>query len=103
MAIVVPAAVGVIVAKLVGRRGDTTMANVLGSGVILLVMILFFAAEYIEVTRFQIAWIGVPYKVRFGYFNRYAIYGFVAFADIALLYVLGLRAEERWRRRNPVR
>lgn len=96
---VIPTLIGLVVARLLWRREDTMMGNVVGAGVSLLVLLLFFAGEYVEITRFQIAWTGVPYKVRLGYFNRYAIYAFIGFVDVAIVFLMGLRYGEGRKRR----
>ena len=76
------------------------MGSVIGAGAIFAVILLFFAGEYIEITRFMIANTGVAYKTRLSDYNRYFIYGFIGFFDVAIIYLLALRYEERARRRK---
>jgi len=99
LAFVVPTLLGWVVARLFWRRrrADTMMGSVLGGGAIFAAILIFFAGEYIEITRFQIAFAGVPYKVRLGEFNRFVIYAFIGFFDVASVYLLGLSHEERQR------
>ena len=104
LAFVIPTLLGVGVAMVLWRRRDTMMGSVVAGGLIFALILLFFAGEYIEVTRFQIACqlAGIPCKLRLGDFNRFVIYGFIAFIDVAIVFTIGLRIEDR-RRRQPFR
>jgi predicted Na+-dependent transporter len=95
LAFVVPTLVGLVVARLLWQRNDTMMGNAVGAGAIFVIILLFFAAEYIEIARFQMLWVGVPYRVRLGDFNRYVIYAFAGFVDAAIVFLIGLRFGER--------
>ena len=100
LAFVIPTIVGAVVARILWRREDTMMGSVIGGGVVFALILLFFAGEYIEIARFQTAFQGVPYRVQLGDFNRYVIYAFVGFFDVAVIYLLALKFEERRRRSN---
>jgi len=97
LAFVIPALMGTAVARLLWQRRDTMMGNVVAGGVILALMLLFFAGEYIEIARFQSACAeaGTPCKLRLGAHNRYFIYAFIGFIDVAIVFAMGLRHEER--------
>ena len=79
LAFVIPTLLGVVVGKLFWRREDTMMGNAVAAGVILALILLFFAGEYIEIARFQTACAdaGTPCKLRLGAHNRYFIYAFI--------------------------
>ena len=100
LAFVIPTLIGVVVGKVLWGRDDTMMGNVVASGVILALILLFFAGEYIEIARFQTACVeaNTPCKLRLGAHNRYFLFAFIGFIDVALVFVMGLRHEERARR-----
>jgi predicted Na+-dependent transporter len=102
LAIVVPMVLGVLVGKLFWRREDSTMGSVVAAGVIFALVLLFFAGEYIEIARFQVACLDahITCKLRLAAHNRYFIYGFIGFIDVAIVFAMGLRHEERARIRN---
>jgi len=100
LAVVIPTLLGVVVGKLIWGRDDTMMGNVVAAGTILALMLLFFAFEYIEIARFQAACADArtPCKLQLGAHNRYFIYAFIGFIDVAIVFAMGLRHEERARR-----
>jgi cell shape-determining protein MreD len=104
LALVVPTALGGAVAIVLWRRFDMMIGSVIGAGVILFTILLFFAAEFIEVTRFWVACqqASVPCRTTLSEFSRYGIYGIIGFVDAAGVFAGGMILEERRRRRSPV-
>jgi len=102
LAFVIPTLLGVVVGKVLWGSDDAMMGNVVASGVILALILLFFAGEYIEIARFQTACVDAhtPCKLRLGAHNRYFLFAFIGFIDVAVVYGMGLRHEERARRRK---
>ena len=100
LSVVIPTLIGFAVARVLWRREDTMMGNVVAAGAVFTVILLFFAGEYIEITKFQIACAEAvtPCRLRLGAFNRYVIYGFAGFVDVAIIFAAGLRFEERSKR-----
>ena len=100
LSVVIPTFIGLAVARVFWGRRDTMMGNVIGAGVIFTLILLFFAGEYIEITNFQIKCVEAvtPCKLQLGAFNRYVIYGFAGFVDVAIIFALGLSFEERGKR-----
>lgn len=105
LAVVVPTVLGGAVAVALWRRFDLMIGSVVSAGVILVVILLFFAGEFIEIVRFNIACqqASVPCKTTLSEFTRYAIYGLIGFVDAAGVFVGGMAVEERRRRRTEGR
>ena len=101
-AILVPTLIGVLAALPFWRRADPAFGSAIGAGVALAGVMLLFGREFLELMAFEAACKAddVPCRSRPGAFMRGAIYAFVAFGDVALVYLAGLLVSERRRRRE---
>ena len=95
-----PLALALLVARLFWRRNNAFMGNIAGASVILFCALLFASREFVDVVRARKACIaaGKLCPPASSDFKRTATYGFIAFGQIAIVFVLGLRVEERQRR-----
>jgi hypothetical protein len=102
LAAAAPPIAGLIAASLFWRTGQMTFGSIVGTAVIFGCAIAFILREHVELDRLaqqcldagEICW-PVP-----GAFARFAIYAFIALAEVCGLFMLGLRVDERVRRRG---
>jgi hypothetical protein len=84
------------------RQSDSLLGSVIGSGVVFAAAVFFISREYLELDslRASCAAAEVPCFFKPTDFNRYAIYGTIAFAEVMTVFTVGLSMEERARRRT---
>lgn len=101
LAVVVPTLAGLLVSALCWALSDDPgVGTAVGAALILLMGLLFFGHEYVELSRMHQACIaaGKYCPAMPGDFNRYMLVAFITFIDIGLLYMASLFLEERGRR-----
>jgi hypothetical protein len=100
VALSIPSAI--LVAWFFWRKNRWVIGNVVGSGIILLVALVAFGAQFANLMRVSVACdeAGLICVMHPSAFLQLAIFVLIAFVEIALLYSLGLMAEERRRRRT---
>jgi hypothetical protein len=100
VALSIPTAV--LVSWLFWRKNRWVIGNVVGSGVILLVSLGAFGEQFVNLLRVSGACdeAGLICVMHPSAFIQLAIFILVAFVEIAMLYILGLIAEERTKRRT---
>ena len=100
-AALLPLLAGLLVAwPLWRKRVKDEMGTIAGGFVVFACAIGFIEREYVEVERISASCVERQVGCRFSppLFNRYAIYGGVAMAQVFALFVVGLKIEERLRR-----
>jgi hypothetical protein len=97
-----PVPVAILVAWFFWRKGRWAIGNVVGSGVVLLVTLVCFGEQFATQLRASVACdeAGLVCVMHPSAFIQLAIFVLIAFVEISLLYVVGLVAEERRRRRT---
>jgi hypothetical protein len=102
IALTVPLGVGLAAAlPFWWRQRDALIGNVIGSGLIVGCVLLFIWREYLELAALRTSCMerNVACRFRPPDFHRYAIYGGIGFAEVMVVFVVGLSLEERARRR----
>jgi len=96
-----PLLAGFVAAVLIRIVADATIANAIGAFVVVMVMLLLFASEFIALDRMHAACRAVgQYCPTFpGDFRRYSVIGLLGFGDVGVLYMVTLVVDE-WRRRR---
>ena len=100
LAATVPAVLAALVAFLFWRKRAVMLGNSFGTAVIFTAVIASIGREYNEIQRFVGHCVKLPCAVHPDPFTRFAIYGFIGIFQIAGLFVVSLRLEERARRRS---
>lgn len=100
LAVPIPAAI--VVAWFFWRRGRWVIGNVVGSGVVLLVTLVCFGGQFVDVLRLSAACdaAGIVCAMHPSLFMGLAVFVLIGFIEVAVLYVVSLVAEERTRRRT---
>jgi len=101
LALVAPTIVALVVARVFWGR-DSTVGNIIGSAVIAVAMVGFISREYVDLGQQRIGCVAreVSCVFRPSDFTRYAIYASIGFAEVIVIYSVGLWFEERVRRRD---
>src|SRR5262245_56483438 len=99
IAFAAPTLLAILVAAPIWWQGDATVANVVGSGVAGLSIVLLILREnsMLVSIRLECATINLPCHIVPNDFTRFAIYAGIGFIDIMLVFLIGLRFEERRR------
>jgi len=102
LALTAPSLVGVLLAIPFWRRNQSIFGNLVGTAVIFSTGIGLILREYVEIDRAvqQCLDEGVPCFPHPSAFTRFAIYAFIALAEVIALFLLSLWVEERLRRRG---
>ena len=97
-----PLAVGLLLAYLFWRKGDSIFGNLVGTGVAFAAAFAMIWREHMELDRIVQQCIdnGIPCWPEPSAFTRFAIYAFIALFQVFILFSVGLRVEERMRRRD---
>ena len=98
----VPLAVGLLLAYLFWRRGDSIFGNLAGTGVSFTAAFAMIWREHLELDRIvqQCIDTGIPCWPEPSAFTRFAIYAFIALFQVFIVFSVSLRVEERMRRRD---
>ena len=101
VAIVAPTVVALLVARLFWGK-DSTVGNIVGSGVIAVAMVGFISREYVDLGQQRLVCAAREWACAFwpSDFVRYAIYASIGFFEVIVVYSVGLWFEERIRRRE---
>lgn len=102
-AAVLPLLVGLLVAwPFWRRRVKDEIGTVTGGFVVWACVVGFIAREYAEIERISAWCVDREIGCRFSpsLFNRYGIYSLIAMGQVFVLFVVGLRVEERLRERE---
>ena len=101
VAIVAPTIVALLVARLFWGK-DSTVGNIVGSGVIAVAMVGFISREYVDLGQQRLVCATRDWPCAFWPtdFVRYAIYASIGFLEVIVVYSVGLWFEERGRRRE---
>lgn len=99
---VVPPIVGLIVALPFWLKEQPIFGNLAGSAIIFGAAFVLIMREHVELDRgiatcFEQGMVCFPQPPAF---TRYAIYGFIALAEVIVLFLVSLRVEHRLRRRG---
>jgi hypothetical protein len=100
-----PLVAAVLIAWLFWRSRQITLGNVAGTGVIFGAAFGLIMREYVEIDRivkacFDAGDVCFPTPSAF---TRFAVYAFIGLIEVFILFVVGLKAEERVRRRGYAR
>ena len=104
VAAVVPLCLGVLAAwPLWRRRVKDEMGTIAGAAVVLIATIYFIAREFGAVLKATQHCFDTGHRCHFTpeSFKRYAIYAGIGMLQIFTLFMIGLRTEERLRKRRP--
>lgn len=98
----VPAIAAVAAALPFWRRGQSIFGSLVGTGILFASAMALILREYVELDRLEQACFeaGTACFPEPGAFTRFAIYAFVSLLEVFGLFLVGLNAEERRRRRN---
>ncbi len=98
----VPLVVGLIVAYPFWRRSEPIFGNILGTGVIFTSAFAMIWREHLQIDQVvqQCLDAGTTCFPEPAAFTRFAIYCFIGLAEVFVVFMLGLRVEERARRRD---
>lgn len=98
----VPLVVGLIVAYPFWRRTEPIFGNILGTGVIFSSAFAMIWREHLQIDHIvqQCLDAGTTCFPEPAAFTRFAIYCFIALAEVVVVFMVGLRVEERMRRRD---
>jgi hypothetical protein len=93
---------GLLGAWLLWRKNQHDVGNVVGSGIIFLIAIGCFGVELVRVLRVTTACeaAGAVCVMSPGPLVRFMVFGVIAFVQVAILYAVGMRFQERTRRRE---
>jgi hypothetical protein len=102
IAVVVPSAIGVLVALPLWLRGEPIFGNIAGTVVIFGGAIALMLRERVVLDRITLACLERGYTCwpNPSAFARYAIYAFIGLAEVIALFSYSLRVETRLRRRG---
>jgi hypothetical protein len=103
VALTLPLAAGLAAALLFWwRQRDTLLGSVVGAGLIGASVLLFIWREYLDLARLRASCAerNVACRVQPPDFHRYALYGGIGFAEVMVVFTVGLRVGERARRRT---
>jgi hypothetical protein len=105
LASTLPAMTGVLVALPFWRKDQMTFGSIIGTTVIFGSAMGMILREYVELDRAtqQCLDAGVVCWPNPSAFTRFAIYAFIGLLEVFALFTLGLKVEERNRRRNYAR
>jgi hypothetical protein len=98
----VPLVLGILVAVPFWRGNQPILGNIAGTAIMFGAAIGLILREYTEldqITR-QCLEAGIPCFPNPSAFTRFALYAFIALAQVFVLFSIGLRAEEKNRRRD---
>lgn len=102
LAFAVPLLAGLGLCVFLWRGADSTVGSAIGAGVVFAVILALFTREWVAFERLRetcaaarVLCAVYPYDL-----IRYTLIGFIGFVDVAILFLLGLRVEERRRRRS---
>jgi hypothetical protein len=103
LSLTVPLVLAVLIALPLWFKGNVTIGNLIGTGVIFGIAIALIGREYVELERvlqkcFEAALVECP--IHPSPFTRFAVYGFIGLAEVLALFLLSLRVEGRIRRRD---
>jgi hypothetical protein len=100
-AIVVPSTIAVAVALPLWFKASDSIGSIAGAGVVFVACIALIGREYVHVQRVTNACLQAEVVCAFRPepFTRFCVYGFIALIEAFALFVIGLRIEERVRRR----
>jgi hypothetical protein len=98
----VPLVVGLVVAYPFWRRTEAIFGNILGTGVIFSAAFAMIWREHLQIDQIvqQCLDAGTTCFPQPAAFTRFAIYCFIALAEVCIVFMLSLRVEERIRRRD---
>ena len=98
----VPLVVGLIVAYPFWRRSEPIFGNILGTGIIFTSAFAMIWREHLEIDHIvqQCLDAGTTCFPAPSAFTRFAIYCFIALAEVFVVFMVSLRVEERTRRRD---
>jgi hypothetical protein len=101
----VPAVMGVLVAIPFWRKGQMTFGSIVGTAVIFGSAMGLILREYVELDHVTQECLdaGTVCWPNPSAFTRFAIYAFIGLIEVFALFTIGLKAEERNRRRNYAR
>jgi MFS family permease len=98
-AFVAPTIAGLLVAiPLWALARDSTMGSAIATVVIMMAVLTLFGREFIEVHRIRAECPSCIVRPRD--FTRYSIIGIIGAVDMTLVFLIGLRLDERRRRRR---
>jgi len=100
IAIVVPLPVAGLGAWLCWRKNQLDVGNVVGSGIIFFIAICCFGAELVRVLKTTTACeaAGIPCVMSPSPLVRFMVFGVIAFLQVAVLYIVSFRFQERAQR-----
>ena len=102
LALTVPPLVAGPIAVLIWRQGQPILGNLAGTAVIFGAAVGLILRERVDIERVTQACLdrGVVCWPDPSAFTRFAIYAFIALAEVMALFLLSLRVEEKLRRRG---
>ena len=98
----VPLITGLIVAYPFWRRSEPIFGNILGTGIIFSSAFAMIWREHVTIDRIVQRCLdeGTTCWPEPAAFTRFAIYAFIGLIEVFIVFMLGLRVEERARRRD---
>jgi hypothetical protein len=105
IAITAPLVIALLVAFLVWLAGAYMTGNIIGTGIVMACTLGLILREYLEIQRETARCVEAGIACAFvpEPFTRFAIYGFIAMCQIAVLFAVSLSLEERLRNRSFAR
>jgi hypothetical protein len=105
LASTLPPVAAVLVAFPFWRKGQMTFGSIVGTTVIFGSALGLILREYVELDRVTMQCLDAGYVCwpEPSAFTRFAIYAFIGLIEVFALFTLGLKAEERRRRRHYAR
>lgn len=97
-----PLLVGLLVAYLFWRTGDSIFGNLAATGIIFSSAFGMIWREHVQIDRLvqQCIDAGIPCWPEPAAFTRYAIYAFIGLFEVFIVFLASLRVEERLRNRD---
>ena len=102
VAVVVPSALAVLVAWPIWRSGQAILGNVAGTLIIMATAMALIMREHVVLDRVVQACLeqGTTCWPEPSAFTRYAIYAFIGLAEVIALFLVSLKVEAYFRRRD---
>jgi hypothetical protein len=102
LAATLPMLVGWLVATPLWRTGQPILGNLAGTMVMFGAAVALILRERIAIERAELACIGQGFVCwpEPSAFTRFAVYAFIALFEVIALFIISLRADEKYRRRG---